>query len=294
MDKNATHNTISYTDAFFYSITDEVMIADTSEEERRNIAIVYNSFKNILEMDNDSNIVLSREKMLALEYFQIFMSIMHGMHRYYRYRMRDSDPSNDGVPTSECIRFSFNMILESFCKHTYAVRNFPKDEKTWDEMEIDLLHVLGQSDGLLNLIHNYCYEEDNSQLSPPPAEISIDPPKKVIKMPDSYFKEDQEPKTDEEKFEEQKLFQAMEISRMNWAVERIMIIVHTTVNICVAVVFAFMFARIWCFLGSIENKDKYKLDDGELGGIFLALTIIIILNNIKTINKWIKELVNNG
>ena len=283
---NTEPKAISYPEAFFYDVTNQVRITDESDEMRHNVEVVYNSFKDKIHMDTESKISITRENMLALEYFQLFMLVMHEMNFFWRVRMAEDDTG------PEQVTFVFNQILTEFCRFACHIRNYPNDASTWDEMEVSLHDIQNKVSELHYAVGSYLYEDDAKTNSNQKIVMNKDGTPFI--MPSDDETEDQEPKTDEEKFEEQKLFQAMEISRMNWAVERIMIVVHTTVNICVAVVFAFMFARIWCFLGSIEGKDKYKLDDGELGGIFLALTIIIILNNIKTINKWIKELVNNG
>ena len=121
---NIEPKAISYPEAFFYDVTNQVRITDESDEIRHNVEVVYNSFKDKIHMDTESKISITRENMLALEYFQLFMLVMHEMNFFWRVRMAEDDAG------PEQVTFVFNQILTEFCRFACHIRNYPNDAST--------------------------------------------------------------------------------------------------------------------------------------------------------------------
>ena len=274
--------TISYPEAFFYDVTNQILISDATEETRHNVEVVYNSFKDILDMDHESKITITREKMLSLEYFQLFMLIMHEMQFFWKIRMSEEDPG------PENITYSFNTVMIRFCKHAYHVRNYPSDTSTWDELEIDLNGTRDDVNTLLTLIMDYCIGEDpeeDDQLPPSPSEINI---------PTSDEIEDNEPGENlETKFKEQEIMQDMDLSHAHWSSEKLMMALRVTINLFVMATLGVMVIKLWMFMFA-ENGDGHNFTDAEMGSIMLTIIFIVIVNNIKTIFGWFKEIINHG
>ena len=290
------HDIISYPESFFYDVTNQVRIDNESDEQHHNVEVVYNSFKDALEMDIESKISVTRNKMLSLEYFQLFMMVMHDMNFFWRVRMTEKDPG------PEKVTFAFHEVLIRFSKHAYHVRNYPKDVSTWDELEIDLHSTKKEVSTLIDLINSYFYElepkKENININVPPPtpgmyqQIVMNKDGTPFRMPsDEDETDDDEPGENLlTKLKEQEILQDTDLSRAHWAAERIMLVVRTTMNICVLITLVFVMARMWALI--LSSEEKYKFTDAELGSVILTLIIITIITNIKTIFGWFKEIAN--
>ena len=287
-------DTISYAGALFYDVTSQVMIANESKDTRHEIEVMYHSFHDALEMDQDGKIIVTREKMLTLEYCQLFMMVMHAMNFFWRVRETEEDPG------PEKVTYAFGVVIQVFKRHADHVRTYPKDASTWDEMEISLSSVRESVTNLLELISDYWLEDDDETASTQ-QDQKADSPKIVLNKDGTPFK--MPPDEDETEdnasgdnlvaeFKEQEILQDIDMSRVDWVNERIMIVVRTTMNICVFITLVFILARLWAYIGSTE--EKYALTDAEIGQVLMTIVVISILTNIKTIFRWFKELVHNG
>lgn len=293
---NTEHKVISYPEAFFYDVVNQVRIDNESDDQHHNVEVIYNSFKDALEMDIESKISVTRNKMLSLEYFQLFMMIMHYMNFFWKVRMTEEDPGPENVT------YAFHEVLIRFCKHAYHVRNYPNDVSTWDELEIDLNSTKHEVITFVDLIHSYFYENGDRKEQQP---INIPPPtpgmyQQIVMNKDGtpFRMPPDEDETDDDepgenlltKLKEQEILQDTDLSRAHWAAERIMLVARTTMNICVLITLVFVMARMWAFI--LSSEEKYKFADAELGSIILTLIIITIITNIKTIFGWFKEITN--
>lgn len=276
-------DTISYAGAFFYDVTSQVMIANESKDTRHEIEVMYHSFHDALEMDQDGKIIVTREKMLTLEYCQLFMMVMHAMNFFWRVRETEEDPG------PEKVTYAFGVVIQVFKRHADHVRIYPKDASTWDEMEISLSSVRESVTNLLELISDYWLEADDEN-----PKIVLNKDGTPFKMPsDEDETEDNAPGDNlVTKFKEQEILQDIDMSRVDWVNERIMIVVRTTMNISVFITLVFVLARLWAYIGSTE--EKYALTDAEIGQVLMTIVVISILTNIKTIFRWFKEIVHNG
>lgn len=288
------HKVITYPEAFFYDVINQVRIDEESDEQHHNVEVIYNSFKDALEMDADSRISVTRNKMLALTYFQLFMMTMHYMNFFWKVRMAEENPGPENVT------IVFHEVLICFSKHAYHGRNYPNDVSTWDELEIDLNSTKNEVRTLIDRINSYFYElepeKENININVPPAtpgmyqQIVMNKDGTPFRMPsDEDETDDDEPGENlNAKFREQECMQDMDLSRAHWAAEKIMLVVRTSMNICVLITLVFVVARMWALI--LSSEEKYKFTDVELGSIILTLIIITIITNIKTIFGWFKEL----
>lgn len=271
---NDDHEVIKFTDAFFYDAYSQIKVSPVEEEYLLSVETTFNTFKDCLDM-TDGKVPKTTTNILLLEYFQMFLMLLSSYHllSLREYGKEDANIAHMAI--------CFKVNLSYFVNLASDIRSGVGD--VFERMEVDIFKVRSNVNDFVNIC--FCSEKDDDQLTPPPAEINIDPPKKVIKMPDSYF-EEEKPKTTEEKFEEQELLQAMEVSRMNWAVDRLIIFLEAAATACCFAGLGLILARI--FVATCDRSGDYEIDNNFIRYIAMII-VILIISNIRKISNYFKE-----
>ena len=265
--------TIIYPDSFFSDVVNFCNIADYKEETISTIQLIYNTFKNAMQMDKESRIEVCREKMLCLDYYQLFMHLLGGMHMYYMFHYKTAKPR------STTIEETFLVFLQTFNKFALKVRHHPKDEETWTNMEIASPSVRDDVWYMQELIADFCFHND----------ITSDH-KKVMRVPEDFFDDDDEDQSSpdlEKKLDDIELQRIIEVSRIKSTGERLYLFGETCINVAIFVGYMFFISRIWVAI--LSTDPQYRLGVDMFFYVFTLFGLQIV-NNTRTIFKFIRRL----
>lgn len=272
---------ISYIDTTFDDIVNECGISDMNREERNTIASIFNTFRKAAGFDHDWYILRQHENLIALEYFKLFMSVIHGYHAYLMKNMECLNEYPSDIP------YQFNMVLTSFCSAAYCMNHQEHSEAAMTALENDLRKIRNTTNAFLRRVYNYIVDCD----IPNEPEKEEDPCP-IPPHPRRYVPDEDEEESAEEKIKRLGLELRMKLMKVRNRYDDLRMYLNIALTVLVYCGWLCLLVRVF-FAITVVETDKYLIDDQRFFSYFAFLFFMHLIVNVRPIYNAFRNMFND-